>query len=118
MTWNLFIDDERNLEDVTWAPWEVRAKYRDEEWHIARNHDDVIRLIEENGMPSYVSFDHDLGVFENGDGYKIAKYLVDLDMYTTYIFPANFDFYVHSKNPIGKANIEGYLNAYFKLKMS
>lgn len=114
MTWNLFIDDERELSDVTWAPWQIREKYRNEEWEIARNHNEVIALIEKRGMPSYVSFDHDLGDFKNGDGYKIAKYLVDLDLYTDYNFPENFDFYVHSKNPVGKSNIEGYLNNYLE----
>jgi len=105
MTWNLFIDDERFPVDEPGMFWE-----------IARNHNEVVKLIEEKGMPSYISFDHDLGDFENGDGYKIAKYLVDLDLYTDYKFPENFNYYVHSQNPIGKANIEGYLNNYLKFK--
>lgn len=116
MTWNLFIDDERNPKDVTWAPWQVCEKYRNEEWEITRNHNDVIYLIEEKGMPSYISFDQDLGDFKNSDGYKIAKYIVELDIYTDYKLPQSFSFYVHSKNPIGKANIEGLLNGYLKAK--
>ena len=28
MSWNMFLDDERELTDVTWAPWHVREKYR------------------------------------------------------------------------------------------
>lgn len=117
MEWNLFIDDERSTEDVTWAPREVREKYRNEKWHYAKTHNDVVELIEHMGcMPTFVSFDHDLGDFENGDGYKIAKYLVDLDIYTDYNFPENFDYFVHSKNPIGKQNIESYLNNYMKVR--
>lgn len=104
MTWKLFLDDER------FPPGDWR------EWRIARNHNDVVRLIERLGFPAFVSFDHDLGDFENGDGYKIAKYLVDLDMYTDYKMPDDFDYYVHSQNPIGKANIEGYLDGYLKAK--
>lgn len=103
--WNLFIDDERVPPDDG------------REWIIARNHQEVIEAVEQrNSVPSYVSFDHDLGEFGNGDGYKIAKYLVDLDLYTDLKFPADFSFYVHSQNPIGKANIEGYLNNYLKVK--
>ena len=105
MTWNLFIDDERFPVDEPGMFWE-----------IARNYSEVVKLIEEKGMPSYISFDHDLGDFENGDGYKIAKYLVDLDIYTNYNFPKDFSFYVHSQNPVGKANIEGLLNGYLKAR--
>jgi hypothetical protein len=106
MTWNLFLDDER-----------YPAEESDRFWHIARNHEDVVNLVEKLGFPSYVSFDHDLGDFiPNGDGYQVAKYLCDLDMYTEYKMPDNFDFYVHSQNPVGKANIEGYLRAYLRAR--
>lgn len=33
-----------------------------------------------------------------------------------YIFADDFDYYVHSQNPIGKANIEGLINGYLKAK--
>ena len=42
MTWNLFIDDERNPEDVTWAPWHIREKCRNEPWVVCRNYTDAI----------------------------------------------------------------------------
>ena len=117
MSWNLFLDDERTLEEVKWVSWQVQEKYRNEEWKIARNHQGVIDLIEEFGYPQYVSFDHDLGDFiPNGDGYQIAKYLCDLDMNTSYKMPENFDFCVHSKNPVGKTNIESYMNSYINFK--
>jgi hypothetical protein len=119
MTWNLFLDDERNLDDVQWASWSVKEKYRNEEWKIARNHQGVIDLIEKYGFPSFVSFDHDLGDFiPNGDGYQVAKYLCELDMNTEYKMPENFDFYVHSKNPIGKQNIIEYLENYLRFKLN
>ena len=102
MTWNLFIDDERD------PPNDGR------EWVIARNGIEVMNYFLNLGMPSYISFDHDLGR-DAGTGYDIAKLLVDIDMKTphaAYKFPTDFDFYVHSQNPIGKANIEAYLNNY------
>jgi hypothetical protein len=67
-------------------------------------------------MHSYISFDHDLGG-NSGSGYDIAKLLVDIDMNTpndNYRFDKDFDFYVHSQNPIGKINIEKYLNNYIR----
>lgn len=120
MTWNLFIDDERTLADVTWAPWQVQEKYRNEEWVIARSYADALVEVLNRGFPKFISFDHDLG-HEKYTGYEVAKRLVenaitpnDEKFRQDFCFPDNFDFYVHSKNPIGKANIEGLLNNYLK----
>lgn len=119
MTWNLFIDDERNLEDVTWAPWQIREKYRNEHWVIARNVPAALSEIINRGMPSYISFDHDLSDGEI-TGYSLAKVLVNDALkfpdHPELQFPVDFDFYVHSQNPIGKANIEGLLNNYLRIK--
>ena len=116
MTWNLFIDDERNPEDVTWAPWYVKAMYLTEQWVICRNRSDVILTVMTRGMPSYISFDHDLGRDEP-TGHAIAQLIVDWDMNDKhYPLPADFAFFVHSQNPVGKANIEGLLNNYLEFK--
>lgn len=122
MTWNLFLDDERELADVTWAPWQVREKYRNEEWVIARSYGDAMIEILHRGFPKFVSFDHDLG-HEKYSGYDLAKQLVenniisgDRESRQSYKFFDDFDFYVHSQNPVGKANIEGLLNNYLKHK--
>lgn len=118
MTWNLFIDDERTPDDVAWAPPEIQEMYRNEEWVIARNVDEVhTEIIQHGCLPSFISFDHDLGN-EHFSGYKIAQALVadalDFPDEPHMQFPENFDFYVHSQNPIGKANIEGLLNNYLE----
>lgn len=115
MTWNLFVDDERNVEDVSWAPWQVLEKYRNEEWIVCRTLDEVHYTILDKGIPSYISFDHDLGEDEH-TGFDIAKMLVDMDLDQPGEMAKDFDFYVHSMNPIGKANIEGLLNGYMKSK--
>lgn len=65
-------------------------------------------------MPSFVSFDHDLA--NELTGYDVAKFLVKADIDGSATFPENFDFYIHSQNPIGKTNIEGYLKEYLKQK--
>lgn len=114
MTWNLFIDDERSLEDVTWAPWQVREKYRNEEWVIARGAYQVYQEISKRDeFPSFISFDHDLGEYSD-TGYDIVKELINRDIGRWVKIPKDFDFYVHSQNPIGKANIEGLLNNYLE----
>lgn len=105
--WSLFLDDER------FPPDDGR------EWKIARTHQEVVDLVELHGMPSYVSFDHDLGdLIPNGDGYQVAKHLCALDAYPQYRFPEGFDYYVHSQNPVGRDNIIGYMSSYFKHRES
>lgn len=107
LPWSLFLDDERH------PPRDGRA------WRIARNHSEVVNLIDMFGYPEYVSFDHDLGDFiPNGDGYQIAKYLCDLDMNTSHRMPDNFDFYVHSQNPVGAENIRAYMRRYIQFRQS
>jgi len=102
MTYKLFIDDERSPIDNQWV--------------IARTMQDVISAVALYGMPQHISFDHDLGE-DQPDGYQIAKFLVDLDVLSdNNKFPEDFSFYVHSQNPIGKRNIECYLNKYLEVK--
>jgi hypothetical protein len=119
MTWNLFIDDERYLDDVTWAPWEVREKYRNEQWVIVRNVASACSEIVNRGMPSFISFDHDLGQ-DQPSGYELVKILIadalDYPDQEEYQFPKDFSFYVHSQNPIGKASIEALINGYMEFK--
>jgi len=81
--------------------------------YIARNSEEAIEFMIRNGCPVFISWDHDLG----GDdtSLRVVKWMIemDLDMEKEFI-PENFKFFVHSANPVGKANIEGYLNAYLK----
>lgn len=104
--YSLFIDDER-----------FPPKNDGHNWIIARDYEDVMMMLRIHGMPGFISFDHDLG---DGipTGYDIAKTLVELDMDGDLDFrwPDDFSFYVHSRNPVGKANIEHYLNNYLRIR--
>ena len=81
--------------------------------YIARNSEDAIEFMIRNRCPEFISFDHDLG--ENDTSMNIVKWMIEMDLDTDGDFiPDDFDFYVHSANPVGKANIEGYLKAYLK----
>lgn len=95
----LFIDDERYPIDDNWV--------------IVRNYYEAISYMENNGCPYYVSFDHDLGYGKTG--YDISKWMVNQDIDSDF-FPSNFDFFIHSQNPIGKTNIEEYFKSYFLRK--
>lgn len=114
MSWNLFIDDERDPIDVTWGSYNELEKYRNMDWIIARSWSEVCTLILTFGMPIMISFDHDLGKNQN-TGYDITKKLVDLamDAPDKYSFPPDFEYLIHSKNPVGAENIKMYLHGFF-----
>lgn len=96
----MYLDDERDPK--TPGPWV-----------IVRSVDNAIRHVVENGIPSYISFDHDLGE-DVLTGYDFAKWLVDQELLGAHFFPENFEYNVHSANPVGAENIRAYLDGYFK----
>jgi hypothetical protein len=104
------------------------------DWLIARNYEQFVEIIEREGLEniSMITLDHDLGdtamkeYFNNVSpnykldynniqektGYDCAKWLVNhfvdlTESGKTVEFP---DVYTHSANPIGSANIMGYIN--------
>lgn len=87
---------------------------------IVRTYESAINHILVHGIPKYISFDHDLGLDSDGNiaksGYDLAKWLVDSVIDGKLEFPDNFDFNVHSANPIGKNNIEAILNNFLLFK--
>ena len=89
---------------------------------IARSYDEAVNYISQNGIPNFISFDHDLGLDWDGtvakSGYDLAKWLVEQSLDEILEFPKDFSFYVHSANPIVKHNIESILSNYllFKIK--
>lgn len=99
MSWKLFIDDERDI-GTTWEG---------DKWFIARDFDDACFLVIKHGLPSFISFDHDLGFGPTGADF--AEWLVNHILDREIKFPNNFDYYVHSQNPIGAANIRGKMDA-------
>ena len=93
LTYKLFIDDER------FPP----ASWEGQDYKIARSSDEAVRIVENCGMPEFISFDHDLG----GDdtSMRFIGLLVCMLLDGFVIIPHNFDFYVHSQNPVGAENI-------------
>lgn len=83
-------------------------------WIIVRNIEQTQAAIEQYGFPDFVSFDHDLGD-NQATGYDIAHWMVNLDMDGT-VIPDDFEFYVHSQNPIGARNIHQLLTSYLNFR--
>ena len=84
-------------------------------WNLTRNFIEIKEKIELYGCPSHISFDHDLGEGEPS-GLDIAKWLVQQDLDFMFFIPYDFTFQVHSMNPVGKKNIESYLNNYLTFR--
>lgn len=70
-----------------------------------RSYAKFVTYITQNGLPDFISFDHDLGLEESG--FDCAKWLVNYCLDHQCQLP---QFAVHSQNPVGKENILGLLN--------
>jgi hypothetical protein len=112
--WNLFLDDIRFPEDVryNYGPYD--------RLRICRNMDDAVWAVKQYGLPTFISFDHDLAdthyIIGDGEktGYTFAKWLCDYIMDNNLRLPAGFDFFVHSMNPVGAENIRKYMENFLK----
>jgi hypothetical protein len=105
---------------------------KDTDWQVVRSYDEFVAHIRLHGLENYelMSLDHDLGDtamseyynnvhpnytldysnIKEKTGMDCAKFLVAESMTKGIPLPA---IYVHSANPIGSANIMGYINNYF-----
>jgi len=116
----LFLDDIRNPKDI----------YKDNnnwDWIIVRTYEEFVNYIKENGIPDFISFDHDLAdehyieYFKSEEekrefdynkikektGYDCAKWLIENGYEIK-------KYAVHSFNPVGKENILNYLKNQIK----
>ena len=103
----------------------------DEDWVVVRNYDEFVSQIKLHGLGNFevISLDHDLGEgamveyytnvknnymldynnIEERTGMDCCRYLVAESMNIKIPLP---QIYVHSANPIGSANMMGYINNY------
>ena len=129
----LFLDDIRIPKDaIGLVPSNMNQMYWNDDWDLVRNYTEFCDYIQSNGLPEFISFDHDLSdehyndlfsdknwIKDDNDitlkydeysektGYESAKWLVDWCLENEKQLP---NFIVHSANPVGKKNIESYLN--------
>ena len=91
---------------------DIRVPDYGDDWIIARSFDDGLYTVVEHGCPRVISFDHDLGT--GMSGMDFAKWLVDADIRGLITIPDDFTYFCHSANPVGRANILGLFDGYFK----
>lgn len=124
MNYNLFLDDIRMPSDV--YSYTFRYMYLDLEWTIVRNFNEFIQTITKNGIPEYLSFDHDLAnihynnqlpinydEYEEKTGYHCAKWLIDYCIDNKLDLPKNI--FIHTMNVEGGKNIASLFNTYDKI---
>ncbi len=105
--YKLFLDDVRDVSMVY-------PNMTNNDFVVVRTYDDFVAYIRENGLPSFISFDNDLGVDDNDvllpEGYDAAKWLV----YESNLNLEDLKFKVHSANPVASIQIESLLNNYLR----
>lgn len=100
MTYRLFLDDVREAPNG---------------FLVARDYNAAIRMLLGLNCPSAMSFDHDLG--EGPSGYDVAWWMVEKDMDEDGKWiPRDFEYYVHSANPVGSENISKLFKNYLKMR--
>lgn len=124
MIYFLFLDDERQPRAVTWVNLPPYP------WTIVRSYGEFVGIVENRGLPQFVTFDHDLAEGHYADaaevnkiggkidydklqektGYHAAKWLAEYCRSRGLDFPA---FEVHSLNPVGAKNIREMLAGFF-----
>ena len=110
--YRLFIDDER---DPAFLEFLIRQGSRDlvpdGPWIVVRSQQEAQRLITERGGPEFISFDHDCGLPEAGNGHDLAHWLV-AEVLDGRLDLRGLQYQVHSRNPVGQINIQGVLDSY------
>jgi hypothetical protein len=105
--WKMFLDDER------WP--------KEDGWRIVRCSFDAKMIVEEEGMPVEIAFDHDLGVsFNDEEGeyfdtsMRFIHWMIEQHYDHGLVIPEGFRYTVHSQNPIGAHNIKELMDGFLK----
>ncbi len=102
--WAIWLDDERPV------PKNSGFKYV-----AASNPKEFINLVEDHGIPSFISFDWYLG-FGWDTGEEVIKWLIDSDQKGIHLFPDDFLFDVHSSDHTKNRAMNALLSEYLESK--
>ena len=112
MSYQLFLDDVRVPSSVKWVEIPLGP------WEIVRSYNAFVNIITKRGLPTFISFDHDLAEcdqnvhgkpyseYKEKTGFHCAQWLVEYCLNNKLSCP---DFTVHSMNPVGAENIRSLL---------
>ena len=105
MKYNLWIDDQ------AYDP-ETPERHAPEGWLVATSNAEAMKIVEENGLPNLIDFDHDLGMKLNhpDEVTTFIKWMIEkhLDCKVP-------DYRIHSANPAGRENIKSLMDSWRKV---
>lgn len=101
--YNLFIDDQiddwlEDIQDYIRSPKRIDPT---REYVAVKSVQDAIDYVVANGCPSFISFDHDLGIVNGKDETTVefVDWLIRKDMDSNFSFiPEGFSYRIHSAN--------------------
>ena len=126
MSYHLFLDDDRQPKDVKWLDLPPYS------WVVVKSYAEFVKTIMEKGIPTTVSFDHDLAdehyaeysaahdqnsesfgtiryeLLHEKTGMDCARWLAHLCVERKVPVPP---YYIHTLNPIGRQNIFSILES-------
>jgi hypothetical protein len=126
----LFLDDIREPEQT--YEYTKQEMFLQQKWEVVRNFDEFKSHVENNGLPKFISFDHDLAdtnstpehlpnennaskegqkqqFHQEKTGYDCAMWLVDYCIDNHLKLP---EYFCHSMNPVGREKIIGLLKSF------
>lgn len=92
--WFLFVDDERQPEDVGWVSGSIM---------VARSSKEALELVELRGLPQAISFDHDLGGEDTA--FKFMWALINGHMDQKWDLSKMEHIQVHTANNVGREKL-------------
>ncbi len=106
----MFIDDERSPQFLEHFGF-TRAEYVD--MVVVRSSKDAIQHMIDHGMPIFISFDFDLGGDDTSK--TVVKWIIEAVLNKSVTISPEFDWFVHSQNPIGRDWLIGAMNDVVRL---
>lgn len=103
--YKMFLDDER-MPSVVYSGKEAQG------WVVVRSSSDAIEYVKNNGMPMFMSLDHDLGGEDTTNVFLLWLIQAHLDGRVKGKVPG---YAIHSANPTGAKNLESKMNSWIRI---
>lgn len=120
------MDDERTPSDVRWVKLPKPPV-----WDVVRSYNQFVSWIEMNGLPKFVTFDHDLSFehypfgeqdpthkipynsYKEKTGYHALNWLIEYCSQKDLALP---EIQIHTMNIVGKENMKAAIKHYYERK--
>lgn len=108
MSYRLFLDDERAIEDCENYLGDPMYDTTVDDWVICRKSADALDTVRKKGLPTFMALDHDLGLDDDYNLDTTMKFLHALvELVGAETPPPEYS--VHSMNAVGRMNIVSFM---------